>query len=394
MSTGTPKTGSPKTDSPKTDSPETDSASAGSVRAERALLHPAGDPAVRGRRPIRLGPASVIWRPRALVVPMALAVVALSLTGMSVIRGDLDLPLATVMDVVTGGGSRTDRLVVLQLRAPRALTALLVGLGLGVAGALTQALARNPLATPDVLGIEAGAAATASAVIVLGGGSVAGLAAWVGLPLAALAGGIGTAALIYLLAWGSGAAGLRLVLMGIGVGAFLTAVTSWLLIRAEVVDAAAAMLWLTGNLNGRGWEHVVPLTAVVVLVVVVTVRAPFTLAGLRFGDDTARALGVRAERDRLLVLAAAVALASLATAAAGPIVFVALVAPQLAIRLVRGPGVPVLTAGLAGAVLVLAADLLARTVFPVELPVGVVTAALGAPFLLALLVRQSRRSTR
>lgn len=351
---------------------------------------------VPGRQPLRVGPWSTVWAPRRLAVPVALAAVTIALALVSVVRGDLALPVSTVVEVLSGGGSRVERLVVVELRLPRALVGALIGLALGAAGALTQAMARNPLASPDVLGIEAGAGLAAVTVIVLGGGGTSaalggGALSWVGLPLAALAGGLLTAVAVYVLAWRGGMVGVRLVLVGIGVGAMLISLTNLLLVRAQVIDAAAAMVWLTGSLNGRGWEHVGPVAVAVVLAGVLALATTRGLGAARLGDDTARALGLGLQRHRLVVAVAAVALASVATAAAGPVLFVGLVAPQIAARLLRTAATPVVTAALTGAVLVLGADLLARTALPVELPVGVVTAALGAPWLIVLLVQRSRR---
>jgi iron complex transport system permease protein len=214
----------------------------------------------------------------------------------------------------------------------------------------------------------------------------------VGLPLAALLGGLLTAAAIYLLAWRRGVAGFRLVLIGIAAAAMLTSLTSYLLIVADIAEATRATVWLTGSLNGRGWEHVVPVALAVGGAAAATAVAAPTLGVLRLGEDSARALGVRLQAGQAVLLAIAVLLASVAVAAAGPIPFVALIAPQVALRLVRSAGPPVLTGGLTGAVLVVGSDVLSRTVLPVDLPVGVLTAAIGAPYLIHLLVRRTRRN--
>ncbi len=341
-------------------------------------------------RAVRFGPVSVVRRPRSLVAGVVTALVAVLLLALAVGRGEFGVPLPDVLRVLTGGGDEAQRLVVLELRLPRALTGALVGLALGTAGALTQAVARNPLASPDVLGITAGASTAVVALLVLGGGGTGALAA-VGTPVAALAGALAAAAAVYLLAWRDGIEGLRLALVGLGVGAAGGAATSYLLLRADLLEATQATVWITGSLNGRGWEHVVPLLVVVpVTLVLVAVAAPH-VAVLQLGTDSARALGVRLQSSLALVVLLAVVLAAVATAAAGPVAFVALMAPQIALRLTGGSGPPLAVSGLTGAALVLAADVVARTVLPVELPVGVVTAAVGAPYLLFLLVRQNRR---
>lgn len=278
-----------------------------------------------------------------------------------------------------------------DLRLPRSLTGLLVGFALGVSGAITQSIARNALASPDILGVTYGASAAAVAVIVLGGGAAGGALGVFGLPLAALAGGLLTGGLLYVLAWRGGLDGFRLVLVGIGVGAVLSAVTSYLLVRAELNEAAQAYIWITGSLNGRGWEHVVPVAVAVVAAGTVALIASFTLGALRMGEDNARSLGVRLEVGQAVLLLAAVVLASFATASAGPVAFVGLMAPQIALRLVRSAGPPLLASGITGALVVVFSDVVARIVLPVELPVGIVTAAIGGPFLLYLLVRRNAK---
>jgi iron complex transport system permease protein len=334
---------------------------------------------------------STVWRPRAVLVPVAMAVVALLLAAVDVGRGDYPIGVLDVLRIVAGGGEQADRFVVLELRLPRALTALLVGLAFGMSGAILQSVARNALASPDILGITQGAGVGAVALIVLGGGALGGAAEVVGPPAAALAGGLLAAVAIYLLAWRQGVSGFRLVLVGIAVSAVLTSTISYLLVVADLTEATQATVWLTGSLNGRGWEHVVPLSLVLAGVGLLALTGGTTLPALRLGDDTARALGVRLQTGQAAQLGVAVLLASVAVAAAGPIPFVALVAPQVAMRLVRAPGPPVLAGGLAGAVLVVGSDVVSRTVLPVELPVGVLTAAIGAPYLLHLLARRTRR---
>jgi iron complex transport system permease protein len=340
---------------------------------------------------VRVGSVSALWRPRALVVPALVALVALLLAAVDVGRGDYPIGVLDVLRIVAGGGEQADRFVVMELRLPRALTAVLVGLAFGMAGAILQSIARNPLASPDILGITQGAGVGAVALIVLAGGSVGGATAFVGPPTAALLGGLLAATAIYLLAWRQGVSGFRLVLVGIAVSAVLTSLISYLLVVADITEAAQATVWLTGSLNGRGWEHVVPVALAVGVVGIVALVGGTTLAALRLGDDSARALGVRLQTGQAVLLGVSVVLASVAVAAAGPIPFVALIAPQLALRLVRSAGPPVLAAGLVGAVLVVGSDVVSRTVLPVELPVGVLTAAIGAPYLLHLLARRTRR---
>ncbi|GIF78547.1 iron ABC transporter [Asanoa siamensis] len=310
--------------------------------------------------------------------------------AVSVGHGDFPIGLGDVFATFVGRGEAATEFIVLQLRLPRTLTAALVGAAFGLSGGIAQTIARNPLASPDVLGVTAGASAGAVTVIVLAGryGAVSGTAATVGVPLTALAGGLLAALLVYLLAWRRGIDGHRLVLIGIGVAAVLASITSWLLLVADVADAGRAMVWLTGSLHSRGWEHVRPVALAVAVLLPLALVLTHTLGALQFGEDTATALGVRVEQSRTALLLVAVGLASVATAAAGPVAFVALAAPQLAQRATGAARPPMVTAGVFGAGLVVCADLAAQSVFPVQLPVGVLTAGLGAPYLIYLLVRR------
>ncbi len=350
-----------------------------------------GTGGVRSRPPFRLGPISMVRRPLMVLTTVLLAAALVLVMCVNIGRGDFPLSIAQVLDVLLGGGSRIERFIVMDLRLPRSLTGLLVGAALGISGAITQSISRNALASPDILGITAGSSAAAVALIVLGGGSFSGLLATLGLPLAALIGGLLTAIAIYALAWRKGVDGFRLILVGIAVNAMLTAVIGWLLISADINDVSRAQVWLNGSLNGADWASVWPVAIAVVLVGGGTVVATFTLGALRLGDDNARSLGVRLQHSQAMMLLAAVALAAIATAAAGPIGFVALAAPQIALRILRTPGPPIIASALLGGLLVVASDLIARTILPVELPVGIVTSALGGPFLLYLLVRSNRK---
>ena len=353
---------------------------------------PAAGP--RPRRSVRIGGASGTYRTRQLVVPAGALVVLLLVAAVSLGRGDFPISVPDVLRVLVGAGDDTQRLVVLELRAPRIAVAVLVGLALGVSGALVQTFARNPLASPDVLGVTGGAAIGAVSVLVLGGTTtVGGLVGSLGLPAAALAGGLLVALLVFGLAWHQGLDGYRLVLVGVGLSAMAQAVVSYLLTRSSVWDAAAANVWITGSLTGRGWEEARPLALALLVLLPAALAMTRLLGALQFGEETARVLGVRVPLAQVAVVAVAVALAASAVSAAGPIQFVALVVPQIAVRLAGGSRPPLLAAGLLGALLVVASDLLARTVLPGSFPVGVVTAIVGAPHLLWLLVRGRRRST-
>lgn len=348
---------------------------------------------VAGRPALRVGPASVVWRPRTVVVLVVTAAVLVLGVALNVGRGEYPIGLGDVLAVLAGGGDPGQQFIVLELRLPRSLTGALVGAALAVSGALTQTVARNPLASPDVIGFTAGASAAAVFVIVLGGGFgvLGGALATVGLPLAALTGSMLTAFAIHALAWRGGLAGFRLVLVGIGINAMLLAVVQWLLVVAQVFEAARAYTWLNGSLNAAGWGDVVPVSLALLVLVPAALVLGHVMGGLQFSDDTARGLGIRVDGARSGLIVVAVALAAVATSAAGPVAFVALVAPQIAQRLVRAPRPPVMASLLVGAALTVLADLVARTALGTELPVGIVTAVLGAPYLLFLIARHGRK---
>lgn len=294
----------------------------------------------------RVGPVSLMWRPAMVAIIVVLAALLSAAFCWHVAQGDSPIPLSRVLDVLSGG-TRSQRFIVLESRLPRALTAVLVGAALGMSGAITQSILHNPLAGPDMLGNTTGASVGAVAVIV-GTGATTGFAATVGAPPAALACGLLTAMLIYLLAWGrgrtgeSGATGLRFVLVGIGVNAVMVAALSWLVARASLLDAMRAQQWLTGSLNAVDQGKLVPTALALALVAAVALVSARTLAALRLGHETSRVLGVRIHTQQALLIGAAVAAASIATTAVGPISFVAPAAPQIARRLLRTPGEPLI----------------------------------------------------
>lgn len=328
------------------------------------------------------------------VVAVALVLLAVVLV-VDIMIGDFPLTAAQVVDTLFGGGTRRDQFVVMELRMPRALTGLLVGGALGLSGAIFQAIVRNPLASPDILGVTWGAGAGAVSVITFAGslGVVTGSAASIGVPLAGLAGGLTAGLLVYALAWRQGIEGFRMVLVGIGITAVAGNFTHYLLTVGDVQDAGRAMVWITGSLNGRGWEHVVPVALALVVLIPVALIGGHVLGALQFDDQTSRGLGIRVNLARSFLIVVAIVLASVATAAAGPIAFVALATPQIALRLAGTAQPPLFGSVVIGGVLVMLSDLVARTVYRLELPVGVVTAVLGAPYLMFLLVR-SRREAR
>lgn len=330
---------------------------------------------------LRLGPVVLLYHRRVAFATVAVLTACLVVLALCVTLGDFTVRLDRVIAVMRGHGTQLERTVVLQWRLARCLVALGVGAALGLAGALTQIIARNGLASPDILGISRGASVAAVTALVLMGSAA--------VPLAAITGGLVTAGAIWLLARGARRDMYTLLLIGIGVNAGLQAVVVYLLTATDLDTAAAAKVWMIGTVNGRTMEHLWPtlvaLSVALVLCVALSTRIPV----LSLGTETASALGVHVRRTSTCLLLLAVVLTSLTVAAVGPVGFVAFVAPQIAARLARGETPPLGLATACGALLVAVADLVARCAFPWEVPVGIVTAAIGGPFLLWLLWRSS-----
>lgn len=322
---------------------------------------------------------------RTLLVGTLLLLVALTASVVLIGTGDFPIPAADVVRTLLGEGDPGQEFIVTELRLPRVLVGLLVGASLGLAGALFQSVSRNPLGSPDVLGLGQGATAGALVMIVLFSGTANQVA------LGALVGGLVTGFAIYVLAWKRGVHGYRLVLVGIGVSAIVTAVNGYLLTKSDIVDAARAIVWMTGSLDGRDWDQVWPLLALCVVLVPLVLANSRGLRMMEMGDDVSYALGVRVERVRLVLMLSAVLLTASATAASGPVGFVALTAPQLARRLTRSPGPNLVPSMCMGAALLVTADWVSQRAFGAEqLPVGVVTGVLGGVYLLWLLVTERR----
>lgn len=315
----------------------------------------------------------------AVAVAIALAALSFGAAGVTPDR---------VIAVLLGGGDRLDRLVVLDLRLPRILAALLVGVSFALAGAVFQSTLRNPLASPDILGISAGASLGAVwAILGLGAGGalVAGFA---------FGGGLVVALVIWLAAWRRGLHGVRFVLVGVGMAYLCGSTVSWLLARSEVREAQTALHWTVGSVADVRGDALAALAIAIAVCAVALAFATRALRPLALGDDHARALGVRADATRVLLLVIAVALVALATSVAGPVAFVALIAPAVARRLVADGGAAVVAAGVVGGALTLGADVVGQFAVPgFTAPLGIVTGVIGAPYLLWLLARTERTRT-
>lgn len=347
----------------------------------------------RGRG-VRFGPVGLVVRPRTVVAGAAVCAALVVMVAASVFTGSLDIPFDRAVAALTGGGTRIEHLVIVEHRLARALAAVLVGFALGCAGALTQTITRNPIASPDILGVTAGAAfcavilVTRPEVMEAFGDRPAGQL----LAPAALAGGLLTTGAVLALSWRAGFDGMRLILVGLGINALALAGVSYLLTRAELDAADAAARWLTGSLAGVRMGEVVFLAPLVAVAAVACAVLARDLGALRLGREIAPTLGTPPGRTEGLALLVAVVLVAGAVAVSGPISFVAFIAAQAAMRLFGTIGPPPLAGGLTGALLVLGADMVAQRL-PTELPVGVPTALIGAPGLLYLLNQYRRRTS-
>lgn len=335
---------------------------------------------------VRRSGLALRWRVRTVVVCLILAALTLAVTAWALALGDYPLTMAQVWAALTNdpdaGFART---VVVEWRAPRAVAAAVFGAALGASGAVFQSLTRNPLASPDIIGFSAGSYTGALIVIILIHGTYLQLAG------GAIVGGMLTAALVYVLAWRRGVQGFRLIIVGIAVSAILGSFNTWLMLTAELEVAISAAVWGAGSLNGTGWTQAAYGSVIIGLLLLAMVALAPALAQLALGDDAAKATGTRAEPVRLAVMVIGVALVAVVTAAAGPITFIALAAPQIARRLARTPGVTVAPAAFTGALLLAGADITAQHLLPVTLPVGVVTVVVGGAYLVWLIIREVRQ---
>jgi len=311
------------------------------------------------------------------------SLVAVGAWGMTL--GSFHVPVEEVVRSVLGFGQREFDFIVMTLRFPRVLAAALIGALLAMSGGIFQGLVRNPLVSPDIIGITAGASLAAVAWIVTRQNQAL-------LPVVAFTGAAAAAAAVYVLSWKGRVAGTRLILVGIAFNAMLTAATTFLIVRFPIEQVSSAVLWTAGTVYGADWGDVRTLALALGVLLPLAVGLMWPLRVLQLGDTTAHTLGLRLERTRLVLVLVGCALAATAVSIGGGIGFVAFMVPHLA-RMLAGPmtGSVMLLTAVIGALLLLGADLIGQHALPVSLPVGVVTAALGAPYFLFLLYRTNAR---
>ncbi|MGX5734972.1 FecCD family ABC transporter permease [Bosea thiooxidans] len=323
-----------------------------------------------------------IGRQRLTVACLALLVGLLF--ALTLVLGQSFTPPVDVVRVLLGQDVAGASFLVGTLRLPRAVLLLLAGLSFGLGGVVFQIMLRNPLASPDIIGITSGASAAAVfALIVL---SLSGPA----VSVLAVVAGLAVALLVYGLAARNGVAGTRLILVGIGVSAMLHSVVAYILSSAPAWNLQEAMRWLTGSVNGAQLGDAPPLLLALVVFGGLLLFQRRELEALRLGDDTAAALGVRLASTRITVVVAAVGMIATTTAVTGPIAFISFLSGPIAARLIGSGGSLLIPSALIGAVLTLAGDFTGQFLLPSRYPVGVVTGALGAPYLLYLIVRVNR----
>lgn len=341
-----------------------------------------GYPAVQVQRPRWSWHASR----RAIIVVAVLALLTIAGVICSLATGTYDLTLDEVFGGLFGTADSGTVLVVREWRLPRAALAALFGLALGMSGAIFQSLTRNPLGSPDIIGFASGSYTGALVVLLVTGGGYFAVAS------GALIGGIITAAIVFVLSYRGGVQGFRLIIVGIGVSAMLAAFNTYLMLKATPGEQLTAAVWGSGSLNGLTITTLAPAAIVfaVLLVPALLISAP--LRTLELGDDAAGSLGSRPSATRLAAILIGVALVALVTASAGPIAFIALVAPQIARRLTRSAGVGVVAAGATGSLLLVVSDFIGQHLFaPMQLPVGIITVSVGGLYFVWLLVRETRR---
>ncbi|OQM44399.1 iron ABC transporter permease [Anoxybacillus sp. UARK-01] len=327
---------------------------------------------------------------KAVIISLVLLMLGLIVFLVSLGMGSAYISPLNVAKTLFGSGTDMEKIVIHTFRLPRAIVALFVGMSLAVAGAILQGMIRNPLASPDVLGMTSGAAAAVVAFLALFSDQNHSLTIsihW--LPLGAFVGATVSVFLVYMLAWKNGISPFRLVLIGIGISALMQAGTTFLMITGPIYRASQANVWITGSIYGASWKDVAFLVPWALILLMISIISARKLNIQELGDEIALGVGVSLQRQRLFLLLLSTALTGGAVAFAGGIGFVGLMAPHIARRLVGSSfGALLPAAALLGAILVMLADLVGRTMFaPLEVPAGVFTAALGAPYFIYLLYK-------
>lgn len=336
---------------------------------------------------VRLFNGALSWRlhKRSLMMMATIGLCLLSLALLSLTSGTYLVAIPDLLLSLQGQGEEMVRMIVLEWRLPRILLSLLLGSALGMSGAIFQSLTRNPLGSPDIIGFAAGSYTGALVVILLLAGGYYQIA------LGALTGGIITACVVYLLSMRHHLAGFRLIITGIGISAMLSAFNSWMIKAADLNVAMAAAVWGAGSLNGLGFEQLLPVAIIMLALVPFLCLSSRSMKQLELGDDSARASGINTGATRLGLMILGVTLTAIVTAAAGPIAFIALAAPQIARRLTRSACVALLPSALTGSLLLLSADWAAQHAFTTQLPVGIMTVSIGGLYFIWLLIREGRK---
>lgn len=345
-------------------------------------LHPTGRP---GHRTVRKAGVAVRINIRALKIAGIAAVVLAVLMVWAVTLGSFVIPFDEVILAVAGRGTEDTEMVVRTLRLPRVIVAVLIGGCLAISGTIFQGIARNPLVSPDIIGINSGATLFAMAGIIFGIGSTL-------VPVAAFAGAVMAAMSIYALSWKNGISMNRLILVGIGVGAVVSAGSTYLTVKFPIEIVRPAVVWSMGSFYATTWEDVVLLAITLTVLAPVSIILMESLRTLQYGDVMTRSLGIPLERTRLALMLVGCALAAISVALAGPIGFIALIVPHM-VRMIVGPptGSVLVFTTLLGGIMLLASDIVAQHMLPITLPVGVITGAVGAPYFLFLLYRANAR---
>ncbi|GAA1488440.1 FecCD family ABC transporter permease [Brachybacterium sacelli] len=343
--------------------------------------------------PTTADPTTRTRRRRGGFVVGVLVALAVAVTLVSLSRGDYPMGPGELLQALLGRGEFTST-IVLQWRLPRALAAVVFGAALALSGAIFQTLTRNPLGSPDVLGFSTGAYTGVLLLTLVAPPALAGALGGAATTVGALAGGLGAAVVVYLLARRDGVQGFRLIVVGIAIAAMLHALNVWILLQAQDEVAMAASMWGAGTLSLVDWAGMLPVLVLLLLAVPALLVCIPLLRQLELGDDVATVHGLAVERTRRRILLLAVVLVAAVTALSGPIAFVALSAPQLAKRLVAGTGIPLGASAAMGAVLLGGADLVAQHLLPASLPVGVVTIVLGGLYLVGLLLAPALKTLR